>query len=378
MRLRIYTVSALAAALVTCGGNPPQAPSTPPQTPSPPRATGMLTSLKLTGPTTIAPGATAQFTATGQMSDGATQDYTTKVTWYCAYPAVLSISSSGLATGQSPGDAQVQAILPGLIARADVLVVPAGTFRLIGTVTEAGLPVWDATVSVIAGQGTGASTVTLSDGTFRLYGVAGPIQVQVSKRGYLADVKTIAVTTNDILDFPDFRQPDTAPTIAGSYTFTLQASNDCEAPFSLGPTTYAPLPVGDRIRTYSAKLTQTGPRIHVALGGAAFFLHDGYGDYFDGRFDPDGLFFALGSPYYYRLTGPDLVERLSSERVLAMDGWARGAMSAGGTFHAAFEGTLTEFPLLPSGLLGDFVNLCHSQNHQFTLTPVTTAATRRR
>src|SRR5262249_2449611 len=202
---------AVAAAVVTCGGSSPPAPSAPPQTPSLPKAGVVLSSVKLTGPGTIAPGATAQFTATGQMSDGSTQDYTTKVTWFCPYPTVLSISASGAATGQSPGDAQVQAILPGLIARADVLVVPAGTFRLIGTVTEAGLPVWDADVSVIAGQGNGAVSRTWSDGTYRLYGVAGTIQVQVTKRGYLTNVKTTSVTTNDILDFPDFRQPGTAP-----------------------------------------------------------------------------------------------------------------------------------------------------------------------
>jgi hypothetical protein len=369
------SLAAVVLALVSCGGSGPQAPSreTPVPTPS-----GTVIALKVSGPATIAPGASAQFVATAQLSDGSTQDDTAKVTW-SAYGPVLSIASNGIATGQTPGDTQVLAILPGFIARADVLVVPVGTFRLIGAVTEAGLPVWNARVTVIAGQGAGLSAMTGSDGTYRLYGIAGTVQVQVTKTGYVPDVKTISVTTNELLDFPDFAQPGTAPTIAGTYTLTLQASNDCGlVPFIFLSTTFPPLPEDARIRTYSASITQSGPRLHVVLSGAEFFLHEAFGNYFEGRFDPDGLIFVLGSPYYYTLTGPDVAERLSSNRVLVMDGWTRGKMSSTGAFHAAFQGTITELPVLSSGDLGNPTTFCQSQNHQFTLTPQTMAAARRR
>ena len=72
---------------------------------------------------------------------------------------MLSISATGQATGPSSGEADVTAQTNGPMARASVMVIPPGTFRLAGKVVESGLEVKDATVAVTSGIGTGLSTL---------------------------------------------------------------------------------------------------------------------------------------------------------------------------------------------------------------------------
>lgn len=54
-------------------------------------------------------GGTQQFTAMGTYSDGSTHDLTTSVSWSSYNPGVATISSSGLATGITSGNATIQA-----------------------------------------------------------------------------------------------------------------------------------------------------------------------------------------------------------------------------------------------------------------------------
>lgn len=183
-------LAALAAAAVGCG------PSNP--TPVP---TSTVSTLSVAGPATIAPGATVQFTASARMSDGSTQDYTTKVNWRSNNVSMVTIASTtGQATGQATGETQLQAILPAMRATANVMVVPAGTYRLTGTVTESGLPVVKATVAVTSGIGTGLSASTDFGGVYRIYGVAGQIELTVTKDGYVPIVQPLFVDTMSVAD----------------------------------------------------------------------------------------------------------------------------------------------------------------------------------
>ena len=59
----------------------------------------------------IAPGTTHQFTATGIYDDNTTQDITTLVVWNSSSPSVASISDAGLATSLMPGKSTVTATL---------------------------------------------------------------------------------------------------------------------------------------------------------------------------------------------------------------------------------------------------------------------------
>jgi hypothetical protein len=113
------------------------------------------------------------------------------------------------------------------------------------------------------------------------------------------------------------------------------------------------------------------------LSGAEFFLHDGYGDYFEGRFEPGGLRFVLGSPYYYSMWGPDVVERVAPNRVLAIDGFTKGMSAVNGSFHSAFYGSFVAYTL-STGMVSKTIAYCQSDNHQFRLTPQTGTTSSRR
>ncbi len=83
-----------------CGGN---------GTTTPPGVT--LTSISVTPmtPASIPVTGTIQFTATGNYSDGSTQDLTSTATWTSTDPNIASISSAGLATGLAQGSTVIKA-----------------------------------------------------------------------------------------------------------------------------------------------------------------------------------------------------------------------------------------------------------------------------
>ncbi len=70
-------------------------------------------------------GAPQQFTATGTYSDGSHQDLTNSAAWTSSIPSVATISSTGLATGITPGATTIQAAV-GLINGSSSLTVTAG------------------------------------------------------------------------------------------------------------------------------------------------------------------------------------------------------------------------------------------------------------
>lgn len=81
---------------------------------------------------TIAAGATQQFTATGSYSDGSTQNITTSVTWSSATATVATIgASTGLATGMSMGTSQITATKGGIASSAIALTVTSATLQSI-------------------------------------------------------------------------------------------------------------------------------------------------------------------------------------------------------------------------------------------------------
>ena len=68
-----------------------------------PTSTGILTSISISpdSPPILAVGSTEQFIATGEYSDGTTNDITSTVIWDSDDPSVATISYNGLATGMS-------------------------------------------------------------------------------------------------------------------------------------------------------------------------------------------------------------------------------------------------------------------------------------
>src|SRR5208282_3344246 len=87
-----------------------------------------LTSIVVTpANSSIAAGATQQFTATGDYSDGSQQNLTNSVTWNSSSTAVATISSSGMATGVATGSTTIQATSGSINGSTGLTVTPPPT-----------------------------------------------------------------------------------------------------------------------------------------------------------------------------------------------------------------------------------------------------------
>ena len=100
-------------------------------------AIGGSTSLTVTAPvlvsiavtpatTSLATGATQQFTATGTYSDSSTQNLTSSVTWTSTNTAVATITSGGLATGVAVGSTTIQATSGSISGSTSLTVTVSG------------------------------------------------------------------------------------------------------------------------------------------------------------------------------------------------------------------------------------------------------------
>ena len=270
----------------------------------------MINRLEIIGPSSVAPGQSAQLNAIAHRSDGTTADVTATANWRSSRAAVLSISASGLATGQANGDAVVSVSVPGgRSASREILVLPSGTYRLVGLVGESDSPtspVVGAQVDVVGGL-PGLSTMTGPDGRYRLYGVPAVAEMRVTKAGYEPAVQRLSLSDHQTQNFT-LALSAARVNLAGTYTLTISAPAEC----------LDKLPQEVWTRRYTATVTQSGPVLDVSLSGAAFVLDDtGKGDRFRGRIEPGRVVFTLAYPdfYYYR-TFPDILEETQPFPVL--------------------------------------------------------------
>jgi hypothetical protein len=320
-----------------------------------------ITRIEIGGPSSVAPGEVVQLTATAHLTDGSSRDVTTEAIWNSSNRIVLSISPDGRATGHVQGEALVTAF-SNVTSTREVIVVPRGTYRVVGLVTEAGGPSWPvigATVAVTAGLGAGLVATTGEDGRYRLYGVAGDVELRITKDGYQprAQQYRIAdhVMVNAQLELLNPRRD-----VSGTYTLTIAAAETCRAE----------LPEELRLRNYTAVLTLSGNQLDVRLQGATFAGSGGRGGRFGGRAEPTQLLFVL-SPFqpesygYYGLFFGDVVERLTESTHLGVSGLARAPESGSG-----FSGSLDGSIAVLSGGLKSFPSVaaeCRSAAHGFML-----------
>src|SRR4051812_20100700 len=264
-----------------CGSSTPTAPT------SKAPAAKIVNSVQISGPASIAPGATAQLSAIATYVDGSTSDVTAVAHWHSFDTKVLSISESGVATAIQAGETRVQGEYTNRASGMTIRVLPEGTYRLAGTLTEFGLAIEGATVAITAGQGTGLSATSDSGGGYLLYGVAGTVEIQVSKAGYTSQSRTLVVTADVIASF-QLTTVIPAARIAGAYLLTFTAGR-CLTPLT---------PADLNQRRYTAIITQDGqnPTASVMLGGANFALKNGHGNSFSGRVEPDRVTFLLRAP----------------------------------------------------------------------------------
>jgi hypothetical protein len=130
------------------------------------------------------------------------------------------------------------------------LVLEPGTFKVTGTITEAGGGVIGGTVEVLSGIGQGKRSGT-SAGRYALYGVAGRVRLRATAAHYRPQEHEVVVTDNSATD--DFAlQPLEPPVdVAGAWTMTLAPSPGCPDG----------LPAIAHGRSYKVELTQQGTRL---------------------------------------------------------------------------------------------------------------------
>jgi hypothetical protein len=343
--------AALAAALSSCGRNP-----------SAPTGPSNLVSVKVVAPPTIAPGSTAQLAALANYTDGSSKDVTAAVQWHSSDTSILTISATGLAAGVHVGDVNITAASSaGVSGTQSIVVAPAGTFRLWGQVTGFGLPVNGALVQVTAGIGAGLSSSTDGGGTYRLYGVAGDIQLTVSKTTYVTVTQTVTVNSNTSLNV-DLMPPAPPADLTGTYTLAIRADPACTT------TDGGALPSVARQRRYTATITPApgfnppGGAVKVALSGATF-APDSLNAFYGGL-TSDGATFGVNDPMYYYCGCRDLAEVLPDGHLYLVSG-AIGVTRSGNDLVGSLNGTIT-IALGPD--FGNVVAQCTSAHHSVTFT----------
>ncbi len=360
-RFRLLTPRAIAVAVVLLIGACNDPPTTPSQPSPPPGDPAALVDLTVSGPNTIAPGETVQFTATARYGDGSTRNVTNEVVWRTGNQSVLLVSTTGAATGRDRGEASIQASLGtrGAVIN-EVIVVPAGTYRLTGRLSESGssVMVFNARVEVTAGIGQGLTTT--GQGGFRLYGVAGDVEIRVTADGYLEERKRIRVAGHVSLDF-SLTLTRSRSQVSGTYTLRITAAPECQAT----------LPAEARTRTYTAVLEQReSGRVDVELQGARFVAdRNRTFNRFGGFVQVNSVRFYIEGPqgYYYGYYGPDVVEQLSETTLFTMSGTAVSDFSSVGVVSGMLDGLIET---VRSGVPGNLERIasCRSNAHQFVLT----------
>jgi hypothetical protein len=197
-----------------------------------------------------------------------------------------------------------------------VLVLPAGTFRLAGTVLdELSAPIPEARVEVVGGPSVNTNTL----GHFRLYGVPPDADLRVTREGYRTVEERVQLTGHTTRTFR-LGVDGSARHYAGNYTLVLQAAAAC-------PGT-RPLPPDLKSRSYEATITQDGSTLEVRLTEPRFVIQNGQGNGFRGFMTPTGATFTLTADYYYYFA--DVVERLTDGTRLTIGGRAVTSGGPGG------------------------------------------------
>ena len=330
-------LAAVLAIAVACGDDDS---GKPPAGPTGPWADNHLTvtSVEIAGPASVPQGQSAQYTATARMSDGSSRA-PKSVKWTSTQPALFQVSASGLVTAtQVRGEA---ALLVEVVvqngkaptrAGRDILVMPDGTFRMVGMVTEAeatGIAIGGVRVEARVDEDGPVATFATSgpDGRYKLYGVPGDSYLRVWKDGYVTATDRLRLGAHETRNIQLRVDGGRAP-VAGDYTMTVDAS-------SSGCST-GRLPEDLRRRTYDATVTQNGPRLEVRLAAATFVLDgQGRGNRFNGVVSSTQARLTMTDfawPYYGPIepTHPDIAERLSDGTTLVIAGEANLSQTADG------------------------------------------------
>jgi hypothetical protein len=307
MNHRAYLAAIVVLTAVACHNDNQSVVSTNPTPVSP-----NLTSFAIQGsPPTVGPGQTAQVTAVARFSDGSERTVTGAAAWTSSQPQNATVDA-GLITGRALGRTLIRATYMNRSAALTIVVEPAGTFILSGTITEPGpVSIAAATVTVV-GSGPLNQVTSISNGFYELFGVSGTVTVRVSKPQYLDENRTLTVTLDQKLDVQI--KPIAGPTpVAGIYRMTLTISPSCSI-----------VPDSLKTRTYTAAIGQDEARLKIQLGDANF-VSDHLS--FNGQVFGSSVTFDWGPLDFYGYYGGESVqESLPGGQVLGI--WGRMVVPA--------------------------------------------------
>jgi len=305
-----------------------------------------VTRLEIVGPATIAQGQSVQYSAVEFLENGSSRP-ATRVAWSAGPSVLLHVTATGLVSATSfRGDATLRAEVAGsrtnrVKASREIVVLPDGTFRVVGTVTEAdaaNVPIHGARVEAASDAefSTIATFATSGpDGRYKLYGVPRDGYFRVRSEGYDTRTDRIQIATHETRNV-QLQLENARPALAGDYTMTIEAGGG-----SCG------LADDPRRRTYDAAIAQNGPHLTVTLTGAPLFVAGGQGNRFTGVVTATGATFTIrtfADPYYYvgGPAHPDVVERLGDDTLLVVAGSATVGVTSNG-LSGSMGGELSRF-----------------------------------
>jgi hypothetical protein len=356
----VLTVAMVAPA--ACGDSPTQPDTTttsttaPPPSPPPQQAEPTIASVDIQGPDVLPLGQTIQYALIARLTDGTQRDVTSESTWSAGWGDAVALEAPGRLRGNAPGENLVEANFDRRHFRSkSVIVVPDGTFRLLGRILEDGFAddgVVGAAIEATSARGRIFGHTDLY-GNYRLYGLVGSTRVRATKAGYHTAEETIVVEDHEQnlqLTLPLVKP---RPEVAGTYALTLTAARTCDVGDGEGA-----LPDDARRRTYEATLTQNGPALALVLTGGG--LLRGRTD-IRGWIEPHRIVFDLNwsgwEPW-------QITDQLGPSRWLLVDGVGTVNPSADG-LAGRFGGRLT-VSSSPDG--GPPTASCVSADHGFSLT----------
>jgi len=303
----------------------------------------MLVTLELSGPTTFAPGESVAYTLTAVVTNGTNTDVTSTSQWSSSNASVLTSQGSGRYRANTAGDTQISANYGRLGTTREVIVVPTGTFRVIGRVveTDGSFPIAGARIQARDSSGTGPATESDSSGFFRLFGVAPDSEIVVSRAGYLDNTRHVTIDKHSTVNF-EMNLNGPRRRVDGTYTVTLDLTG-CRDGFRQE---YAH-------RVYTANVQQSGSSVEVRFTEPSFAVNSANrGNLMQGRVEGTGLFLYAQSFYYYYYgpsSYPFLVEALPDESRLVLTANVTLAESGESSYTGKLNGYASNYgPRFPN------------------------------